>query len=53
VSADQAAERLGVSKRTLWQLVAMGQFPQPTCYNHSLLRWKEADVARYIKEHEG
>jgi excisionase family DNA binding protein len=49
LTSQQVAERLAVSVRTLWRLVAAGKFPQPVRYNRKLVRWKNAEVARYIE----
>ena len=48
LTSQQVAERLSVSVRTLWRLVASGKFPQPIRYNRKLVRWKAADLNRYI-----
>ena len=49
LTSQQVAERLAVSVRTLWRLVAAGKFPQPVRYNRKLVRWKNVEVARYIE----
>ena len=49
MTSQQVAGRLSVSVRTLWRLVAAGKFPQPVRYNRKLVRWKTADVTRYIE----
>lgn len=49
LTSQQVASRLAVSVRTLWRLVAAGKFPQPVRYNRKLVRWKNAEVARYIE----
>jgi excisionase family DNA binding protein len=49
MTSQQVAERLAVSVRTLWRLVASGKFPQPVRYNRKLVRWKTTEVARYIE----
>jgi predicted DNA-binding transcriptional regulator AlpA len=49
ITSQQVAERLSMSVRTLWRLVAAGKFPQPVRYNRKLVRWKAVDVARYIE----
>ena len=49
MTSQQVANRLAVSVRTLWRLVAAGKFPQPVRYNRKLVRWKAVDVARYIE----
>jgi excisionase family DNA binding protein len=49
MTSQQVAEKLSVSVRTLWRLVAAGKFPQPVRYNRKLVRWKTADVTRYIE----
>ncbi len=48
VTSRQVAERMAMSVRTLWRLVAAGKFPQPVRYNRKLVRWKNIDVDRYI-----
>lgn len=50
LTSQQVARRLSLSVRTLWRLVRAGKFPQPVRYNRKLVRWKAADVARYIAE---
>ncbi len=49
MTSQQVAEKLAVSVRTVWRLVAAGKFPQPVRYNRKLVRWKTADVSRYIE----
>jgi excisionase family DNA binding protein len=49
LTSQQVAERLSVSVRTLWRLVASGKFPQPIRYNRKLVRWKAAELNRYIE----
>ena len=49
LTSQQVADRLAVSVRTLWRLVAAHKFPQPVRYNRKLVRWKSGDVARYIE----
>jgi excisionase family DNA binding protein len=49
LTSQQVAEKLAVSVRTLWRLVASGKFPQPVRYNRKLVRWKTVDVSRYIE----
>jgi excisionase family DNA binding protein len=49
LTSQQVAEKLAVSVRTLWRLVAAGKFPQPVRYNRKLVRWKAVEVARYIE----
>jgi predicted DNA-binding transcriptional regulator AlpA len=48
LTSKQVAGRLAMSVRTLWRLVAAGRFPPPVRYNRKLVRWKSADVTRYI-----
>ncbi len=50
VTATQVAEMMVISKRTLWRLVEKKQFPQPIRYNRMLVRWRRADVEKYIAE---
>lgn len=48
LNARQVAERLSISMRSLYRLVARGAFPQPIRYTRKLVRWKAADVERYL-----
>lgn len=50
LTSHQVARQLSFSVRTLWRLVRAGKFPQPVRYNRKLVRWKSADVARYVAE---
>jgi predicted DNA-binding transcriptional regulator AlpA len=49
LAPPQVAQRLAVSVRTLWRLVARGDFPQPIRYNRKLIRWKAAALDRYLE----
>ncbi|MFO0843917.1 MAG: helix-turn-helix domain-containing protein [Gemmataceae bacterium] len=49
LTSQQVANRLAVSVRTLWRLLAAGKIPQPVRYNRKLVRWKAAELARYIE----
>lgn len=49
LTSQQVANRLAVSVRTLWRLVAAGKVPQPVRYNRKLVRWKAVEVMRYIE----
>jgi excisionase family DNA binding protein len=48
LTARQVADRLSVSVRTVWRLVARGDFPKPIRVNCRLVRWKAEEVDRYI-----
>jgi excisionase family DNA binding protein len=49
MTSQQVANRLAISIRTLWRLVRANRMPQPVRYNRKLVRWKAAELARYIK----
>jgi excisionase family DNA binding protein len=49
LSSGQVARLLGVSLRTLWRMVKAGTLPSPVRYNRKLVRWKAAEVARYVE----
>ncbi len=49
MTVSQVAERLCVSNRTVWRLVATGQFPQPKRYNRKLVRWLTSDIKKYFE----
>jgi excisionase family DNA binding protein len=44
----QVAERLGVTKRTLWRMAKQDGFPQPLRFSRKMIRWNPEDVQRYI-----
>jgi excisionase family DNA binding protein len=48
LTARQVADRLCISVRTLYRLLAQGELPQPVRYNRKLVRWKSSDIDRYI-----
>jgi len=52
LTSSQVAEKLAMSVRTLWRLVAAGKFPQPVRYNRKLVRWKAEAVEAYIRDIE-
>jgi predicted DNA-binding transcriptional regulator AlpA len=42
--------KLNISIRTLWRLVATGQFPQPKRYNRELVRWPTQVFRRWLAQ---
>lgn len=44
----QVADRLGVTKRTLWRMAKQDGFPQPIRFSRKMIRWKPVDVEGYI-----
>ena len=44
---DQVAEKLGISKRTVWRLASSGKLSRPVAIGRSS-RWKPADVERFV-----
>jgi excisionase family DNA binding protein len=48
LTAREVADRLSVSVRTLWRMAARGDLPPPIRYNRKLVRWKAADIDRYV-----
>lgn len=53
LTPEVVADRLSVSLRTLWRMVARGQFPQPLRYNRKLVRFRESDVSAWIVGPDG
>jgi excisionase family DNA binding protein len=49
LSSRQVANRLSVSVRTVWRLVAAGRLAEPLRYNRKLVRWRSDDVDRFIQ----
>jgi excisionase family DNA binding protein len=51
-SPQQLAKLLGVSRRTVWSMVARGDLPRPLRVSRSLVRWTRSDVAAFIERLE-
>ncbi len=48
LTAREVAYRLSIGVRTLYKMVQRGEFPPPIRQGRRLVRWKAADVQRYI-----
>ncbi|HJT78820.1 MAG TPA: helix-turn-helix domain-containing protein [Gemmataceae bacterium] len=48
LTAREVAHRLSIGVRTLYSMVRRGEFPKPIRPGKRLVRWKAADVQRYI-----
>jgi len=48
LTADQAAEYLGIGRTTLYELHAMGRIPAPVSLSDSLTRWAKSDLRRWV-----
>jgi excisionase family DNA binding protein len=48
LTVHQVARRLTVSTRTIYRLLERGSFPPPIRYTRKLVRWRTADVERYL-----
>lgn len=44
ISADDLANRYGVSRSTIWRWVRENHLPQPLRLGGKCIRWKEADI---------
>lgn len=49
LTAEQAAERLGVGLRTLYRLVEQGRLAAPVRYAHKLVRYRAEDLDAYLR----
>ena len=47
ISAEQLAELLHVSKRTLWRLRSRGRLPEPVLLGSSV-RWRSAEIESWV-----
>lgn len=48
IAIEKVAELLGVSKKTVSNLVAKGRLPQPKRISSKCLRWVKAEVIEWI-----
>lgn len=44
----QVAELLGVHQRTVWRMAATGALPAPIRLSERVVRWRLADLERYL-----
>lgn len=49
LQADQVAELLGVSSRSVWRMAAAGDIPAPVKIGPRLVRWRLATLERYLE----
>lgn len=47
LTAEDVAERLGISTRTLWRMCRGGRCPQPLRLGGNT-RWRSADIERWV-----
>jgi predicted DNA-binding transcriptional regulator AlpA len=50
LSSKDVAKLLGMTTKTVRRLAERGLFPRPLRINHRLLRWRLADVRRWMAE---
>jgi len=48
LTAQQVAARLSISPRTLYRMIARGQFPAPIRYTRKLVRWPARDLEEFL-----
>ena len=49
ISAKEAAEILGISKRTFWRRLERPDAPQPIRQTYKTVRWSKAEIKLWIK----
>ncbi len=50
LKADEVAQMLSISTRTLWRLVSVKKFPEPVRLGGST-RWRVCDVKAWVEGH--
>jgi prophage regulatory protein len=48
LTARDVAARLSMSTRTLYRLVAAGEFPRPVRRGRKWVRWRNEDIRRFL-----
>ena len=48
IGAEEVAEMLNVSERTLWRLLSAGKLPQPVRIGRNT-RWRAAEVREWVE----
>jgi excisionase family DNA binding protein len=51
LSTDEVAKMLAICKRTLFRLVAVGEFPKPIRLG-AAMRWRRETIERFLSEQE-
>jgi excisionase family DNA binding protein len=49
LTAQEVARRLSIGVRTLYRLVRCDVVPRPIRFNRRLVRWRAADIERYLR----
>ncbi len=49
LTAKEVARRLSIAVRTLYRLVEAGVVPAPVRLSRKLIRWRVADIDRYLR----
>ncbi len=52
ITSQQVAEKLNLSVRALWRMVAANRFPAPIRFNRKLVRWSLRVVDKWIQEQQ-
>lgn len=50
LTAQDVAQRLKMSVRTLYRLVKAGVLPKPVRFSRKLLRWRARDIDRFVRD---
>ena len=50
LTAQEVARRLSIGVRTLYRMAGSGVVPRPVRFNRKLIRWRAADIERYLRE---
>ncbi len=46
----EVAERVGMSKATIYRKIALGEFPRPVSVGGSSVRWRESEIDGWMAE---
>jgi excisionase family DNA binding protein len=49
LTSQDVADRLSICVRTLYRMVARGQFPRPIRFSRKAVRWRRSDVDIYLQ----
>jgi prophage regulatory protein len=50
LTVNDVARRLKVGTRTVWRWLALGHLPRPLRFSAVCVRWRLADIDRFIEE---
>jgi excisionase family DNA binding protein len=52
LSAKQLADLLGITRKSVWNLLAAGRLPEPIRLSRATVRWRREAIEEFLRQHE-